>query len=222
MHADLLHPSRFLKSAEFKGEDVTLTIADVVLEELEREDNSKEMKGIVSFKESPKLLVLNRTNSDCLKAMFGPETEIWKGKRVTFFPSPMVNPFTKENISAIRLRGSPDLSAPVSVSIKLRKRKASVMTMKRTGSQFLTQEDFEAICIDITTHTDPAAMDAAWSTGLATRIGKQPPDKQVEAKKLFSAHKSKLQRAAKEAKEAPPPAEVTKFEKPEPPPSEPF
>ena len=205
MHADLLHPTRFLKSAEFKGEDVTLTITDVFLEELDREDNLKETKGLVSFKESPKVFVLNRTNSDCLKAMFGPETEAWKGKRVTFFPSPMVNPFTKENISAIRLRGSPDLAAPVSVSIKLRKRKASTMTMKRTGSQFLTQEDFEAICIDIAAHTDPAEMDRAWSNGLGGRVAKQPPDKQAEAKKLFSAHKSKLQRAAKEA--SPPPAE---------------
>lgn len=198
MHADLLHPSRFLKSAEFKGKDVTHVIADVVLEELDREDNSKETKGIVAFSDTPKLLVLNRTNSDCLKAMFGVETDEWRGKRVTFFPFPMVDPFTKKNITAIRLRGSPDIAAPVSVTIRLRKRKPTTMTMQRTGSvpAPLAGADYDAelAAIDaaIEGGTTPEECDAIWSAGVGKRINAlSPQDKKAKTDK-FKAHKSKV------------------------------
>jgi len=225
MHADLLHPSRFLKSAEFNGRDVTYTIAEVALEELERDDNSKETKGIVAFRETSKLLLLNRTNSTCLKEMFGVETDAWKGKRVTFFPFPMVDPFTKKPITAIRLRGSPDLKAPVGVSIKLRKRKAQTMTMQITGAASAAplasgdQYDMEltALRAQIVALTTPEAMDAAWRGGMSGRIARlQPPD-QVEIKRVFSAHKSALLKGP--PTDPPPPTEPT--EPTEPPAAEP-
>lgn len=207
MHADLLHPSRFLKSAEFLGKDVTFTIAEVALEELERDDNSKETKGVVAFKETPKLLLLNRTNSTCLKEMFGVETEAWKGKRVTFFPFPMTDPFTKKPISAIRLRGSPDIAAPVSVSIKLRKRKATVMTMNRTGNGappvVLEGDQLEAECAAIDqaiAAAEPSACDAVWTAGLGKRIAALPPAEKAAKTEAFKARKRGVP-----ALEAPPP-----------------
>lgn len=207
MHVDLLHPTRFLKSAEFKGKDVTLTIADVVLEELEREDNSKEAKGVMAFRDSPKLLVLNRTNTDCLKSMFGVETERWKGKRVTFFPFPMKDPFTGQPITAIRLRGSPDITAPVSVTIRLRKRKPTVMTMQRTGNTPVAlagdelAAEVEAISAAIEA-CEPAGCDALWTSGLGRRISALPANEKAECTALFKARK----RATAPVAEAPPPA----------------
>lgn len=216
MHADLLHPSRFLKSAEFNGRDVTFTIAEVALEELERDDNSKETKGIVTFRETPKMLLLNRTNSTCLKEMFGVETDAWRGKRVTFFPFPMTDPFTKKPITAIRLRGSPDIKAPVGVSIKLRKRKAQTMTMIVTGSGGATANGLDGDQVEVEKAamkaayralTTPEAMDQMWSSGLSARIGRLPlAGDRDEIKKDFSVFKGELIRAAK-ATEAPPPAE---------------
>jgi hypothetical protein len=224
MHADLLHPSRFLKSAEFKGNDVTFTIAEVALEELERDDNSKETKGVVAFKETPKLLLLNRTNSTCLKEMFGVETEQWKGKRVTFFPEPMIDPFTKKPISAIRVKGSPDLKAPVGVSIKLRKRKAQTRTMLVTGNAAAgfdvdhVEAEKDAIRSAMVA-TSLGEMDAEWSRSIGPRIQQLPlAGDRDEMKKFFSATKGAKARAAK----AGAPAEVVKFDKPAeeaPPPS---
>lgn len=209
MHVDLLHPTRFLKSAEFKGKDVTFTIADVVLEELEREDNSKEAKGVMAFRETPKLLVLNRTNTDCLKTMFGVETEQWKGKRVTFFPFPMKDPFTSQPITAVRLRGSPDIAAPVSVSIKLRKRKATTMTMAKTNTSgaapALAGDELAAECAAIDeaiAACEPTACDALWSSGIGRRINALPAAEKATATEKFRARK----RATPTTVEAPPPA----------------
>ena len=202
MHVDLLHPTRFLKSSEFKGKDVTHVISDVVLEEMEREDNSKETKGIVAFSDTPKLLILNRTNSDCLKAMFGPETDAWRGKRVTFFPMPMVNPFTKENITAIRLRGSPDIAAPVAVSIKLRKRKASTMTMQVTGNTAPTvpfEAQLAAMRERLRVTTTPDEMNKAWSSGMGSTVAKWPKADRDAFAAEFKAHKASLAAPTEEA-----------------------
>lgn len=211
MHVDLLNPSRFLKAAEFHGEDVTFTIADVELQELEREDNSKERKGLMSFKETPKLLVLNRTNAKCVAAMFGNETDTWRGKRVTFFPAPMKDPFTGEQIAAIRVRGSPDISAPVSATIKLRKRKAQTMTMRNTATRFIAADDLEreveAINAAIDACSTAEECDAAWNGALrrGTRLKALPPDAAEAATKRFVERK-RATKATPSTAEAPPPA----------------
>lgn len=212
MHVDLLNPSRFLKAAEFHGEDVTFTIADVELQELEREDNSKERKGLMSFKETPKLLVLNRTNAKCISAMFGVETDAWRGKRVTFFPAPMKDPFSGEQIAAIRVRGSPDIKEPVSATIKLRKRKAQTMTMRNTTTRFIAQDDLEREVEAINAAIDACATveecDAAWNGALrrGTRIKALPPEAADAATKRFVEKKRAVKAAAPAAVEAPPPA----------------
>ena len=198
MHVDLLNPSRFLKAAEFHGEDVTFTIADVELQELEREDNSKERKGLMSFRETPKLLVLNRTNAKCIAAMFGNETDAWRGKRVTFFPAPMKDPFSGEQITAIRVRGSPDITQPVSATIKLRKRKAQTMTMRNTMTRFIAQDDLEREVEAVSAAIDACAtveeLDATWNGALArgARLKALPKDAADAATKRFVERKRTL------------------------------
>ncbi len=216
MHADLLHPSRFLKSAEFNGRDVTYTIAEVALEELERDDNSKETKGVIAFKETNKLLLLNRTNSTCLREMFGVETDTWKGKRVTFYPMPMTDPFTKKPITAIRLRGSPDIKAPVGVSIKLRKRKATTVTMQVTGNATASYvPDNDAIEMEVSALRSsllacktPEECDKTWRSGMGGRVAKLPPADKATFDAEFAAHKRSLRAPtpATEPEPTPPPA----------------
>lgn len=126
---DQLFPNRFLKAGQFQGRDVTLTVKSVKLEELEG-DKGKEMKAIIAFAETPKQLVLNKTNGLCLKGMFGRSTDAWVGKRVTFWPAP--NDFGESDI-AIRVRGSPDLAANMQVEIKLARKKPRQVTMMKTG-----------------------------------------------------------------------------------------
>jgi hypothetical protein len=129
MDFDKLYPGQFLKAGMFSGRDVTLTIASVKLDELEGR-KGKEMKGIIAFAEKPQRLVLNKTNGLCLKAMFGRETEAWVGKRVTLYPAKIQ---FEDNDLAIRVRGSPDLLAPVTFTLKLARKADKQVTLARTG-----------------------------------------------------------------------------------------
>jgi hypothetical protein len=128
---DQLFPNRFLKAGELRGKDVTLTISNVSLEELDG-DKGKQVKGVVSFKETPKSLVLNKTNGLCLKGMFGRDVGAWFGKRVTIFPAPI--DFGDAEI-AIRVRGSPDIEKDLDVEIKLARKKPRTVRMLKTGGK---------------------------------------------------------------------------------------
>jgi hypothetical protein len=130
MNAALLTPSKYIKAAEFLGVDVTYTIAGVKLEELVREDNSKETKGVLSLRETDKGWVINVTNCKCLIAMFGTETDAWIGKRVTLFPEANDN---SESGVAIRVRGSPDLEQDVAFTLKLSRKKPRQVVLKALG-----------------------------------------------------------------------------------------
>jgi len=134
MDFDALYPNRFLKAGELAGKDVTLTISNVKLETLEGEKGDKKKKGIVSFRETPKELVLNRTNGESIKAMFGRETDNWIGKKVTIWPAQINDSFTGERIPAIRVRGSPDLGADKEFTAKIG-RKIVTMKVQRTGTK---------------------------------------------------------------------------------------
>lgn len=128
---DQLFPNRFVKAGLLQGKPVTLTISEVKLEELpdEKGKNGKRTKGIISFRERDLELVLNKTNGECLKGMFGRRTGGWEGKRVTLYPK-MVDAFGDE-VLAIRILGSPDLEADTKISCRVGK-KTVTMTMKKT------------------------------------------------------------------------------------------
>lgn len=134
MNAALLHQSKFIKAVEFgidaMPKEPTLTIKGVKLEELEREDNTKENKGIIRFTETTKGWVLNVTNLKALIAMFGNETDDWVGKRVTLYPEPNSQ---SDSGLAIRVRGSPDIEKAVTYTLKLARKKPRDVTLTRTG-----------------------------------------------------------------------------------------
>lgn len=127
---DELYPGRFLKAIEFQGRDVTYTITDVQMEELEERTGKTRGKGIIAFQETPLALVLNKTNGLCLKAMFGRRTGGWVGKRVTLFPAPI--DFEGAEI-CVRVRGSPDIEKDLPFELKLARKKPRTIVMKRTG-----------------------------------------------------------------------------------------
>lgn len=129
MDFDRLYPGQFLKAGMFQGRDVTLTIATVKLDELEGR-KGKEMKGVISFSEKPQKLVLNKTNGLCIKAMFGRETNAWIGKRVTLYPAQVQ---FEDSDLAIRVRGSPDLHAPITFTLKLSRKADRQVTLSKTG-----------------------------------------------------------------------------------------
>jgi len=125
---DELYPGRFIKAADLKGKKVTLTLADVELEDLEGDDGKK-TKCIISFERTPKKLVACKTNGICLKQMFGKEIANWIGKRVTIFED------VWNSEPCIRVWGSPDLEAPLDVMITLPRRRPFKKTLHKTGTE---------------------------------------------------------------------------------------
>lgn len=132
MDFDKLFPGRFLKAGEFQGKAVTMTVTAVVTEELPS-DRGDQTKGIVSFAESKKKLVLNRTNGECIKAMFGRDTDNWIGKRLTLYPAPY------EGDIAIRIKGSPDIESSMTIEIKLPRKRPYNVTMEKTTKKAAAQ-----------------------------------------------------------------------------------
>lgn len=128
MDFDALFPHRFLKAGKFAGRDVTLTITDVFTEVMDGR-KGPEKKAIIAFKERPQQLILNKTNGECIKAMFGRETDAWKGKRVTFMP---IEFHFEGNDLAIRVRGSPDIPGPITFTLKLPRKKDRDVTLVQT------------------------------------------------------------------------------------------
>jgi hypothetical protein len=126
---DQLFPGRFLKASIFAGRDVTLTIANVRIEDLPSETGGTKVKGILAFEGKKLELVLNRTNGEAIKAMFGRDTGEWVGKRVTFYPG------TFNGEPCIRVRGSPDLPAPLDYELKLPRKRPVKQRLLVTGQK---------------------------------------------------------------------------------------
>lgn len=122
---DQLYPGRFIKAGELLGKKVTLTIADVNLEELVGDDGKAKAKAIVSFKETDKGLVTCKTNGICLREMFGVQLADWVGKRVTIFPD------VWNGEPAVRIWGSPDIERDVEVTVTLPRRKPFKRSLKK-------------------------------------------------------------------------------------------
>lgn len=125
---DELFPGRFIKAGDFHGREVTLTIAAVRIEELPSDQGGMRAKGIIGFDRAKKEWVLNRTNGESLKAMWGRDTGEWIGKRVTLYPAEFNGDI------AIRVRGSPDLPADLPFELKLPRKRAQRMVLKKTGA----------------------------------------------------------------------------------------
>ena len=89
---------------------IVLTIADVTMESMNSGKGGQQTKPCLRFKERSKLMVLNKTNAKTLAAILGPETENWKGARVTI-AAPVVDAFGK---SARSLRVT-DVQPPAQV-----------------------------------------------------------------------------------------------------------
>lgn len=85
-----------VKSKYFRARDVegqapkVLTIADVTEEIMGRGGGQKDVKCFLWFNESPKGLQLNKTRVNILEAAYGPDSDLWTGKRVKIFFDPNV------------------------------------------------------------------------------------------------------------------------------------
>jgi hypothetical protein len=100
---ELLFPSKYLSAFDCKGADLTLTVTRIEKQELQLKRGGKEVKPVLSFSESEKALVLNKTNAESIAVVLGSaRAEDWIGKRITFFPTK--TPVGREIVDCIRVR----------------------------------------------------------------------------------------------------------------------
>ena len=109
----------------------TLTVHRVTRRDIEAPDGKVKSRTVVHFEEDLPLVV-NRTIGRCLHELWGPLVAAWVGRRVTLYHDPTVKLGSK-TVGGIRVRGAPDLAAPVEVVIELPKRKPLKVTLTPTG-----------------------------------------------------------------------------------------
>lgn len=125
-----LTPSKHIRAADLDGKEHTVKIVGIVMDDVESDDGQKTRKGVFRLEGTPKTWVANVTNATALKHMFGSDTDGWIGKRVTIFPQPD----SKHEI-VIRVRGSPDIKAPIGYTLKLAKKRPQQVTLVPTGQK---------------------------------------------------------------------------------------
>lgn len=99
---ELLHPSDYIAAVECKGRDVALTIAGIEREDLQIRGGKKERKPVMTFRETKKKLVLNKTNASVIADLHGTEAEGWVGKRIVIYPT--TTQCGREEVECIRIR----------------------------------------------------------------------------------------------------------------------
>lgn len=109
MNINTAFKSKFLKGAEIEA-DTVYTISHVDQENVGGADK-EEVKPVLYFEETEKGLVLNRTNSNTIASLYGPETDDWAGKKITLFSTEV--DFQGKQTLAIRVRmKKPAAAAP--------------------------------------------------------------------------------------------------------------
>lgn len=136
MHANALTPGEYIKAAELGATlpaNPTWTIDGHSIDEMASlkpgaVDKMVE-KGVLRFREIKRGWVMNKTNVQCLIAMFGGTVEDWHGKRVTLKTE--YQPGVKQ--PGIRIQGSPDIAADMTVRVVLPRKKPIEMRLVKTG-----------------------------------------------------------------------------------------
>ena len=92
----------YLIGEELDGKEVTLTIKEVVQEELQNQ-KGKEIKPVASFVGTDRKLVLNVTNMKAIAKVLGtPYIDDWAGKQITL--KPVKGRFFGEDQTVVRIK----------------------------------------------------------------------------------------------------------------------
>lgn len=135
--------SQYIGAAELVGKPpVTMTIGRVTLEKVESmkigddEGKGKEKDRVIIYFENSKSgrgWLLNRTNAECIKELWGRETDAWIGKRITLHAQNVrVGPKMEPGI---RVLGTPEITEPKQFQLKLPRKKPIPMTLLPTGKK---------------------------------------------------------------------------------------
>lgn len=114
-------PSKYVAAADLNGKTVTLTIKTVTMEEMITHDNKKANKPVVWFEKATKGFVLNLTNAKIIAHLYGDDTDLWTGSRISIYHT-RVKAFGQMQ-DAIRVREEvPATAKPVATAPQVEER----------------------------------------------------------------------------------------------------
>lgn len=93
--------SNWLKAADLRKQEHKVAISDVKLAEFNK-DGVQQRKLELHFAGRDKTLLLNKTNSDAISYIHGPDTDAWIGKEIILYPT--LTQFGGRQVEAIRIR----------------------------------------------------------------------------------------------------------------------
>jgi hypothetical protein len=102
-------PSNYLKAADLNDRNVM-----VVMDRVEMEDIGGDHKPILYFQGKDKGLVLNKTNSNNISAIYGDDTDEWTGRQIVLYPA--MTDFQGKTVPCIRVRAPAAKDKPVQPS----------------------------------------------------------------------------------------------------------
>lgn len=83
----VMHPNDFVAAIEFRGKDVTLTVKSVAHETLTMQGGVKDVKPVLTFVETKKKFICNKTNASSIALLYGTQAMDWVGKKITLYPT---------------------------------------------------------------------------------------------------------------------------------------
>lgn len=104
MDIDTLYPSAFLKSADvtqMPGGEMDVVIESCAPEMVGQGEDASSLP-VLRFCNQQSGLVLNKTNSNTIKAAFGNMTEDWTGARIVVYSTKV--PFKGDMVDGLRVR----------------------------------------------------------------------------------------------------------------------
>ena len=93
-----------LKAQDLKGQEVTVTIAKYEVVDF---DDGKKL--VLSFQESDRTLICNKTNGSTIGDLHGTNLDAWMGKKITLFPTQ--TDFGGKQVPCIRVKLAPPPAA---------------------------------------------------------------------------------------------------------------
>jgi hypothetical protein len=103
---ELLNPTEYVAAAELEtGKEYPVEIASVQMKDLQMVGkNQTKRKAVVSFRNGPKPLVLNRTNEGMIARLHGTDAKLWTGKMISIYRT--TTKFGRETVDCIRVAES--------------------------------------------------------------------------------------------------------------------
>ena len=82
MNVHEMYRSDYMKSDDLNGQALCLSITECLAEKAGGDE-----RLVLAFFEVPSLMILDRTNTNMLAELYGPETSEWRGKVIKLAPS---------------------------------------------------------------------------------------------------------------------------------------